>query len=329
MLTWHIEALHLTLKYNTKVAGCSGQERINFLVQVSDGTLNGFGEAAPQLRFGETPELLLQQYKVLLMAGLAQVKDMDDLLQLLLEHQPVSSLRFAVEAAYLHYFCQVHSIPVNQLLGQRPPHQQPTCISLPAMEPEQALTFMQEQRVNRFCCLKLRVTPDTDTELVNQVLHTSERPLMLEGSESWNDPDKLLSFLKSLDSDRVVSIEQPMPASMGYAYAHIKNQTPIPIIADESVTDVADFELLREEFHGVNIKLMKAGGYLNAVRLLRLARKYGLMTMIGSMVETSLGIWCAMQLSSGFDFANLDGFLMLTEEPFKLVKEQNGILYLK
>ena len=329
MLVWHIEALHLTLKYSNYRVGCAGQEKINFLVQVSDGTLNGFGEAAPQLRFGETPELLLQQYNVLLMAGISQVKSLDDLLQLLVEHQPVNSLRFAVEAAYLHYFCQLHGVPVYHLLGQRPPHQQPTCCSLPAISPEVALSFMQEQKVNRFCCLKLRVSPDTDPDLVNLVLHTSERPLMLEGAESWKDPDELLSFLKSLDGERIVFIEQPLPASMGCAYARIKHLTTIPIIADESVTDEADFELLREEFHGVNIKLMKAGGYLNAVRLLRQARKYGLMAMIGSMVETSLGIWCAMQLSSGFDFANLDGFLMLSEEPFQLVKEQNGILYLK
>ena len=329
MLTWHIEALHLELKYKSKVAGCSGQAKINFLVQVSDGTLNGFGEAAPQLRFGETPELLLQQYQVLLMAGLSQISSMEDLLQLLTEHQPVNSLRFAVEAAYLHYYCQVHTVPVNQLLGQRPPHHQPTSFSLPAMEPELALAYMQQQRINRFCCLKLRVTPEIDAELVNNLLRISDRPLMLEGCESWTDPDKLLTFLHSLERDRVVSIEQPMPASMGCAYAHIKKKLPVPVVADESITDEADFELLREEFHGVNIKLMKAGGYLNAVRLLRLARKYGLMTMIGSTVETSLGIWCAMQLSSGFDFANLDGFLMLAEEPFKLVKEQNGILYLK
>ena len=124
-------------------------------------------------------------------------------------------------------------------------------------------------------------------------------------------------------------MEQPLPASLGYAYARIKSKTPVPIIADESITNEADFELLQAEFHGVSIKLMKAGGYLNAVRLLQQARKYGLITLIGSMVETSLGIWCAMQLSSGFDFANLDGFLMLAEEPFKLVKEQNGVLYLK
>ncbi|MEJ8801449.1 enolase C-terminal domain-like protein [Pontibacter sp. H249] len=329
MLTWQIEALHLKLKYKTKAAVCSGQARINFLVQVSDGALSGFGEAAPQLRFGETPELLLQQYQVLLLAGLAQVKSMENLLELLTEHQPINSLRFAVEAAYLHYYCQINTIPINQLLGQRPPHNQPTSFSLPAMEPELALAYMQQQRVNRFCCLKLRVTPEIDAQLVNNLLRISDRPLMLEGCESWNDPDALLYFVNALDKDRVVSIEQPMPASMGHAYAHIKSKMPIPVIADESITDEADFDLLREEFHGVNIKLMKAGGYLNAVRLLRLARKYGMMTMIGSMVETSLGIWCAMQLSSGFDFASLDGFLMLTEEPFKLVKEHNGILYLK
>ena len=72
-----------------------------------------------------------------------------------------------------------------------------------------------------------------------------------------------------------------------------------------------------------------AGGYLNAVRLLQEARKHGMMAMLGCMVETSLGIWSAMQLSSAFDFADLDGFLIVENEPFQLVREQDGILYLK
>ncbi|NDK54552.1 enolase C-terminal domain-like protein [Pontibacter fetidus] len=329
MLTWRIEALHLKLKYTWRIARNASDEKLNFLVQVSDGTYNGFGEAAPNIRYGETPDLLLQQYQVLLMAGLASVKSMEDLLQLLTEHPPVNALRFAIEAAYLHYHCQVKQIAVHQLLGQPMPHQQATCFSLPIMEPGQVKDFIIQHRLQRFPCLKVKVNSEQGADLLQEVLDVVQKPVVLDGNESWKDPDDLLRFLHTLDTQRVLFIEQPMPASEAAAYAHLKPLSSLPLVADESVTDNADFAMLRQEFHGVNIKLMKAGGYLNAVRLLQEVRKHGLMAMIGCMVETSLGIWSAMQLSAAFDFADLDGFLIIEDEPFKLVSEEQGILYLK
>lgn len=328
MLTWRIEALHLKLKYTWRIARNSSDEKLNFLVQVSDGTFSGFGEAAPNIRYGETSDLLLQQYQVLLMAGLASVKSMEDLIQLLTEHPPVNSLRFAVEAAYLHYHCQVKQIPVHQLLGQPMPHQQATCFSLPIMEPGQVKDFILQHNLQRFPCLKIKVNSEEGPDLLQEVLAAVQKPVVIDGNESWKDPDSLLRFLKTIDKQRVLFVEQPMPASEAAAYAHLKPLSPLPLIADESVTNDADFDLLRQEFHGVNIKLMKAGGYLNAVRLLKEVRKHGLIAMIGCMVETSLGIWCAMQLSAGFDFADLDGFLIVEDEPFKLIREEQGVLHL-
>jgi L-Ala-D/L-Glu epimerase len=329
MLTWRIEALHLKLKYTWRIARNASDEKLNFLVQVSDGKYSGFGEAAPNIRYGETPDLLLQQYQVLIMAGLAGVKSMEDLLQLLTEHTPVNSLRFAIEAAYLHYYCQLKQLAVHQLLGQPMPQQQGTCFSLPIMEPGQVKEFIVKHNLQRFPCLKIKVNSEQGADLLQQVLDVVDKPVVLDGNESWQNPDDLLRFLETIDKQRVLFIEQPMPASEAAAYAHLKPLSPLPLVADESVTDNADFAMLRQEFHGVNIKLMKAGGYLNAVRLLQDIRKNGLMAMIGCMVETSLGIWSAMQLSAAFDFADLDGFLIIEDEPFKLVREEQGILYLK
>ncbi|MCJ8165358.1 dipeptide epimerase [Pontibacter sp. E15-1] len=329
MLTWHIEALNLKLKYTWKIARNASNEKLNFLVQVSDGTFSGFGEAAPNIRYGETPDLLLQQYQVLLMAGLAHMKSMEDLLQLLQEHPPVNALRFAIESAYLHYFCQHKGIAVHQLLGQPAPGPQATCYSLPIMEAGQVQAFMQAHNLGRFRSLKVKVNQEQGLDLVQEVLRTTSASVVIDGNESWQTPDDLITFLHALDASRVLFVEQPMPASHAAAYAHIKESSPIPLVADESVTDMADFELLRNEFHGINIKLMKAGGYLNAVRLLKEARKHGMMVMLGCMVETSLGIWSAMQLSGAFDFADLDGFLIVENEPFQLVQEQEGMIYLK
>ncbi|MFT2008467.1 dipeptide epimerase [Pontibacter sp. 13R65] len=329
MLYWRIEALHLKLKYTWKIARNASNEKTNFLVQVSDGTFNGFGEAAPNIRYGETPELLLKQYQVLLMAGLANVRSMEELLELLTEHTPVNALRFAVESAYLHYFCQHKGIAVHALLGQEAPRQQATCFSLPIMEVGEVQQFIDQNQLYRFQSLKLKVNREQGLDLVQEVLRITDRPLVVDANEGWHEPDDLMHFLEKLDKRRVLFVEQPMPASHVAAYAHIKDKSPLPLVADESVTDQVDMELIRSQFHGVNIKLMKAGGYLNAVRLLKEARKYGLMTMMGCMVETTLGIWSAMQMSSSFDFADLDGFLILEEEPFDLIREKDGMLYLK
>ncbi|MFD2245812.1 enolase C-terminal domain-like protein [Pontibacter ruber] len=329
MLNWRIEALHLKLKYPLQAGSSAGSEKTNFLLQVTDGTYSGFGEAAPCIRFGETNELLLQQYQVLLMAGLPSITSMEDLLQLLLEHTPVNSLRFAIESAYLHFFCQHKGIAIHQLLGQSPPKPHATCYTLPFLEPGSIKDFIRVNNLNRFRSLKVNVSPGLAEELVREVMLASSRPLVLDGNESWHDPEELLHFLEWLDPKQVLFVEQPMPASSVVAYAHLKGNSPVPLVADESIIDEADFELLREQFHGVNIKLMKAGGYVNTVRLLAEARKHGMMTMLGCTTETTLGIWSGMQLCHAFDFTSLDGFLLLEDEPFKLVREENGILYLK
>ncbi|WP_276498189.1 enolase C-terminal domain-like protein [Pontibacter litorisediminis] len=329
MLKWHIEVLHLKLKPVAAPANGTPATRVNFLVQVSDGEFSGFGEAAPDARYGETPELLLQQYKVLLMGGLPQVQRMEELLQLLEEHPPINALRFAIEAAYLHYFCQHKGIPVHQLLGQPVPQPQATCFSLPTLEPEEVHAYLAKYDLTRFRYLKLKVDPEQGLDLVEEVVRATEQPLVLEGHESWLDPEELLDFLHSLERGRILFMEQPMPVAKAAAYAQIKNISPIPLVADESVTDIADFELLRTQFHGVSIAPMRAGGYLNTVRLLQEAKKNSLMTVLSTGIETSLGTWSAMQLSSAFNFVVLDGFLMLEDEPFGLVLEREGILYLK
>ena len=79
----------------------------------------------------------------------------------------------------------------------------------------------------------------------------------------------------------------------------------------------------------INMKLMKTGSYSNGLRILREAKAAGMRTMIGCMVETTLGISSALNLSGLADYVDLDSFLLLKDEPFVLVKEQNGILYFK
>ena len=329
MLDWQIEALALELKYTWKISRNASAGKINLFVRVADGTYTGIGEAAPNIRYNETPQELILQFGKLIAAGLHNVRSLEDLELVLRAQKPANALRFAVESAYIHFICQKQQMTVSDFLGAPEPLPIATTYSLPIMEPEQIAGFIQENNLTRFQALKVKVNQESGLDLVQEVARHFSGPLLIDANEAWTEPETLLNFLQNLKPYNILFIEQPMPASEAEGYAYLKKKSPYNIYADESVLDQPDFEALQQQFNGINMKLMKAGGYLNGKRILEEAANFGLKTMIGCMVETSLGIWSAMQLSRYAQTADLDGFLILKDDPFKIVREEGGIIYLR
>lgn len=326
MLAWHIEAKQLQLLYTWKISRNASDTKTNLFVRVSHKQYLGVGEAAPNVRYSETPELLLSQFNTLLDNGLEYVRNMPELQTLLQLYPIANALRFAVESAYVHFTCMQQQISVSQYLGIPAINTVPTIFSLPIMEPGQVAAFFNQNNLSRFKHLKIKVNQNTAMDLVQAVASITKQSLIIDGNETWHNPDELISFLLELKNLPIKFVEQPMPAHEHIAYRYLKKNSPFEIFADESVTDRPDFARLQNEFHGVNMKLMKAGGYLNGLRILTETHNSGLKTMVGCMVETSLGIWSAMQLCQGVNYADLDGFLIIKEEPFGIVKEQEGLL---
>jgi L-Ala-D/L-Glu epimerase len=329
MLRWHIESKELQLRYTWKISRNSADVKKNLFIRVADKRHVGIGEAAPNIRYGETPEDLNQQFESLVDNGLEYVRSLEDLQILLSIYPPANALRFAVEAAYIHYICQRKNMTVVDYLRVTAPDPVATAFTLPIMEPELIPAFIADNNLNRFSNLKIKVNQEQGLELIRQVAAVNNKPLIIDANEAWTDPEELILFLESLKSFKIAFIEQPMPAALQEAYIYLKQKSPYEIFADESVTDHPDFEVLQKQFHGVNMKLMKAGGYLNGLHILNQTRQHGLKTMVGCMVETSLGIWSAMQLCQGVNQTDLDGFLILKEEPFGIVHEKEGFLHMK
>jgi L-alanine-DL-glutamate epimerase-like enolase superfamily enzyme len=329
MLDWQIEALALELKYTWKISRNVSEGKINLFLRVTDGQFTGIGEAAPNIRYQETPQELILQFGKLIAAGLNHVRSLEDLETVLRAQKPANALRFAVESAYIHFICQKQNLTVPDFLGVPEPLPIATTYSLPIMEPELIAGFIQENNLTRFPALKVKVNQETGLDLVQEVAKHFTGPLLIDANEAWTEPETLLNFLESLQLYNILFIEQPMPAAEAEGYVYLKKKSPYDIYADESVLDMPDFEALKQQFHGVNMKLMKAGGYLNGKRILEEAANFGLKTMIGCMVETSLGIWSAMQLGRYAQTADLDGFLILKDDPFKIVREEGGIIYLR
>lgn len=201
------------------------------------------------------------------------------------------------------------------------------------MQPGEVAGFLRELDMARFQLLKIKVNQAEGLDLLREVARALPgHPLLVDGNEAWPDADGVLQFLEqaaALPGLNLRLLEQPLPAAFADHYRYLRPHSAVPLLADESVTDVADFADIAQQFHGVNVKLMKAGGYRRGIELLRQTRAHGLIPMLGCMVETSVGIAAALHISALADVHDLDGFLIVKDEPFGLVTESGGQLRLR
>ena len=331
MPTWTLTAHELPLRFVWKISRNASATKTNRLLRVEGAGHRGVGEAAPNVRYHETPELLRQQFAALQAHGLARVSALAELDELLAEQPAAHALRFALEAALVQWLAARAGQPVWQWLGvPAPAAAVPTAFSLPIMPPEEVADFVRQQNATRFSLLKIKVNQTEGLALLRAVGRVvPDHPLLVDGNETWPDADSVLRFQEqaaALPGVNVRWLEQPLPAALADEYRYLRPRSTVPLMADESVTDTANFAELTQQFHGVNVKLMKAGGYRRGIELLRRTRAHGLVPMLGCMVETSVGIAAALQISALAEVHDLDGFLIVRDEPFGLVQEHDGNL---
>jgi L-alanine-DL-glutamate epimerase-like enolase superfamily enzyme len=331
MTTWTLTTHELPLNYVWKISRNASTTKTNLVLKATQAGTSGWGEAAPNVRYSESPALLQAQFADLLAHGLPQADTLPDLTALLAARPVAHALRFALESALTHCLAARAGQPVWQWLGVPPPARRvATAFTLPIMEPGEVAGFIAEQRAERFGLLKVKVDQAGGLDLLRAVATALPgRTLLVDGNEAWPDADSLLRFLEqaaTVPGLRMQLLEQPLPAACADDYRYLRPRVSLPLLADESVTDEADFEDIARQFHGVNMKLMKAGGYQRGIELLRQTRAHGLLPMLGCMVETSLGIWSALQVSALAEVHDLDGILVVRDEPFGLVREEAGEL---
>ena len=327
MIRWSIEKKILELKYTWKISRNASDTKTNLLVRAGDGTYDGMGEAAPNIRYDETPEGLEKEFQQFLSARPELVRSPGELTGLLSKLSLSHALRFGIESAYIHYWCAGSGISVQQFLGVEAVKTVPISFSIPIMETGKMKSFYEENNLGRFRYIKVKVNAEELTDAVSYLSGFCSQPLIVDANEAFRDVEICIRTLEKLKKKRIEFIEQPMPSAMQEESVYLKKHCPFPLFADEAVTDEADFYKLKNMFDGINVKLMKAGGYLNAVRLLKEARASNMKTMIGCMVETTLAISSGLNLCALADYADLDSFLVVRNEPFNLVKEEKGNLF--
>ena len=323
MLEWKISSRVLPLQYTWHIARNASDSKTNLFVTVSDGRARGTGEAAPNIRYGETPASLEEAFHN---ASLPQ----DILAPVTFDTELdrcglPNALRFAVESAYLHFLSASSGQPMHDILRLPLPSPVHTSYTIPILQPGTMQTFYDQHDLQRFRYIKLKVGKEGPLEAVKELLSFCHKPVMIDANEAFADAGACIMWLEKIRDDRILFVEQPLPAGNA-GDAEVKRHSPFPVVADESITTDPDFDMLCRGFHGVNMKLMKAGGYLRGIAILEEARRRGLFGMIGCMVETTLGISSALRLSSLAQYIDLDSFLLLKDEPYGLVSENEGVL---
>jgi L-alanine-DL-glutamate epimerase-like enolase superfamily enzyme len=180
-----------------------------------------------------------------------------------------------------------------------------------------------------FPVLKMKVGSGLDAANLRALREVAPaRPLRIDANEAWTTKEQALEMIEWLAADKNIQfVEQPMPASAPEAdWIWLKQRSPLPIFGDESYHFASDAERAAELFHGVNVKLVKTGGLNPAIDALRAARKVGLKTMIGCMIETSVLVSAAAHLAELADYLDLDGNLLITNDPYRGVKAEKGML---
>ncbi len=178
--------------------------------------------------------------------------------------------------------------------------------------------------------LKLKLGGPQDRENLAALRRAAPgKTIRVDANEAWKSKEVALRNIEWLAeaAQPIQFVEQPMPAGLdARQHAWLKSRSPLPIMADESCRVASDIPLCADTFHAVNVKLTKAAGITGAMETLKAARQTGLRTMIGCMIETSILITAAAHLAELADYLDLDGNLLVTNDPYTGVTAKGGLL---
>jgi L-alanine-DL-glutamate epimerase-like enolase superfamily enzyme len=317
-----IEKKKLDLRVNWKLSRNETLYKENFFITITDGKFSGTGEIAPNIRYQENEELILENFSKFQKLDLESLSLQEHIQQENFCH----SFKFGASSAVVHFHSQRTKRSIHELLGIDAPESISTSFSIPIMEEEKLPDYIES--IKRFSFIKVKINKDNAISFVKEISRHTDKPLRVDGNEAWDSLGEYLEFENAVKELNIQFIEQPFKASMVETYQKLKPISLFEIMADESIESDVDMKEIGSQFHSVNIKLMKASSYQNAISLLREAKKYNLKTMIGCMIESSLGISSALQISSLGNYFDLDGSLLLKNDPYNLTLESEGSLRL-
>ncbi|MCE2399875.1 dipeptide epimerase [Candidatus Poribacteria bacterium] len=287
---------------------------------------DGIGEAAPAKFYGETVQTVEKALGTLSSAldgNLDEIQDVMAGIESTLDGNYAA--KSAIDMALHDRLGKKLGVPLYKLWGLNP-HKTP-CTSFTIGLDEPAVMAEKVLQAEAYPILKVKLGTPRDIEIFQTLRNVTDKPIYVDANTAWT-PKEAVKKIRQLAQYGVALIEQPTKPDDIAGIKYVREHSELPIIADESVKRASDIPALVNAVDGINIKLVKCGGILEAIRMIHTARAHGLLVMIGCMIESSLGITAAAHLTPLVDYADLDGNLLISNDPYIGVTLENGKLIL-
>jgi len=328
MLTTDFERVSLRTEHPFTIARETIHEIENVIVRIEDedGRV-GLGGASPSRHYGETVDTIVAVMPALLEA----VEDIDDPHNLQRIEHAMSTVvndnpaaKAAVSIALHDLVAKRVDLPLYRHWGLDSTETVTSSFTIAIDSLERMAAKTTDAVEAGYSILKVKLGTDRDRAIIEMVReHAPDATIRVDANEAWTPPEAIQKIQMLADYD-VEFVEQPLPAAHHEGLKHVYERSALPIALDESCVTLPDVPRIADRADIANLKLMKCGGLREARRMIHTARAHGLEVMLGCMIESNASIAAAAHLAPLLDYADLDGSLLLAEDPYDGVDLPNG-----
>ncbi|MBS1525939.1 MAG: dipeptide epimerase [Bacteroidetes bacterium] len=313
----------LELKHPFTIAKFSRTSTPLILLQIEHEGYIGYGEASMVPYMGESHQTAAEYLSRVDVSQFRYPFDFDAIIQYLDSIAPGNpATKAAIDIALHDLEGKLKQQPCWELLGSDPAKMPVTSYTVGIDTPE---VLVEKVKQGDGCrVIKVKLGRGSDKELINTIRSVTGLPLYVDANQGWTDLHESLDMTHWLHEQGVILIEQPMAKTDPDSNAWLTERSPIPIIGDEAVQRFPDVDKAKGVYSGINVKLMKSAGMHEAHRMIKRAGKLGLKVLIGCMSETSCATLAAAALAPQCDWADLDGPLLVSNNPFKMPRFMDG-----
>ncbi len=312
--------IHLKTTFRT-THGASDSKRV--IITDIDG---GLGEASPVHYYGEnldTVKIFLHQASNILSDDPFQLESLGKKLDSIAAFN--YSAKAAIDMSMHDLVCKKLGIPLYKFFGITPRTDLPTSYTISISDPDSMKK--ETEKSPGYQVYKVKVGVPGDIEMVAAVRDATKARIRVDANEGWSVKEAIWR-IKELEKLDVEFIEQPLNRDDFDGFKILRSRVDMPILADEGIFRASDIPKYVGLVDGINIKLSKSGGLREAFKMIAVARAHKMKIMIGCMIETSVGITAAAHLAMLLDYADLDGNVLIKDDPYRGVTLKNGCLIL-
>jgi L-alanine-DL-glutamate epimerase-like enolase superfamily enzyme len=314
----HVQGLDLPLKHRFTIAHQSREVQETLIVRLEEDGLFGLGESTTNPFYGITLDNMreaLEKFKPILLEGKWNTPaELWELGKEIFRDNPFAQC--ALDQAAWDLYTKKKGKKLYEYLDLNPQRIPTTNFTIGIDTVEKMCAKLREVD---WPIYKIKLGTDQDLEIVRELRKNTNSVFRVDANCAWT-VDQAISYSEELALLGVEFIEQPLAKDNLEGMREVFAQSKLPVMADESCISESDVEKCQGRFHGVNIKLVKAGGISPALRMIQQAKALGMKTMVGCMTESSVGISAIAHIAPLLDYVDMDGAMLLAKDPAKGVR---------